>query len=218
MSSRNTETNVNEKDELLKKDIKSNKEIKKEITNSFKDILHLLKENVEEQTFDDLVKMSQKIKPSKKKISFKENNNETEVLPHKDNVKFIKSSYKGKDKYGDFKWEIEGNTDPRTLYIFNDDVNLHKTSKKGKGESSIRQYNKYGQYKKRPFSAGISISDKVPFKDLTPKVKKIIDGDIKEIKDLVDQHNFKKIKYTVKSSDSIEPSIQNYILNELENI
>jgi len=215
---RNTETNVNQVNDSVKKDTKSNKEIKKEITNSFKDILHLLKENADEQTFDNLVKMSQKIKPSGKKISFQENNNETEVLPHKDNVKFIKSSYKGKDKYGDFKWEIEGNTDPRTLYIFNDDVNLHKTSKKGKGESSIRQYNKYGQYRKRPFSAGISISDKVPFKDLTPKVKKIIDSDIKEIKDLVEQYNFKKIKYTVKPSDGIEPSIQKYILNELENI
>ena len=215
---KNQGTNINQTNDSFKNKTKSNKEIKKEVTNSFKDIAHLLKENTDEQTFDDLVKMSQKIKPSTRKISFKENNNETEVLPHKDNVKFIKSSYKGKDKYGDFKWEIEGNTDPRTLYIFNDDVNLHKTSKKGKGESSIRQYNKYGQYKKRPFSAGISISDKVPFKDLTPKVKKIIDGDIKEIKDLVDQHNFKKIKYTVKSSDSIEPSIQKYILNELENI
>ena len=218
ISDRNTETNVNQMNDSVKKDTKSNKEIKKEITNSFKDILHLLKENADEQTFDNLVKMSKKIKPSTRKISFQEKNNDTQILPHKDNVKFIKSSYKGKDKYGDFKWEIKENIDPNTLYIFNDDVNLHKTSKKGKGESSIRQYNKYGQFKKRPFSAGISISDKVPFKDLTPKVKKIIDSDIKEIKDLVDQYNFKKIKYTVKPSDSIEPSIQKYILNELENI
>lgn len=215
---KNQGTNINQTNDLFKNKKKLNKDIKKEVTNSFKDIAHLLKENTDEQTFDDLVKMSKKIKPSTKKISFQERNNDTEILPHKDNVKFIKSSYKGKDKHGDFRWEIEGNIDPRTLYIFNDDVNLHKTSKKGRGESSIRQYNKYGQYKKRPFSAGISISDKVPFKDLTGKVKKIIDSDIKEIKDLVDEYNFKKIKYTVKPSDSIEPSIQKYILNELENI
>ena len=195
-----------------------NNNVKKEVTNYFKQITDLLKENREEQTFDDLVKMSKSIKPSKKKISFQENNNETEVIPHKDNVTFIKSSYKGKDKYGDFKWEIEGNTDPKTLYIFNDDVNLHKTAKKGKGETSIRQYNKYGQYKKRPYSAGISISDRKPFTELTPKVKKIIDSDIDEIKDLIEKHNFKKIKYTVKSDENVEPSIQKYILNELENI
>ena len=210
--------NNNQTEELFSKKKKMNNNVKKEVTNYFKQITDLLKENREEQTFDDLVKMSKSIKPSKKKISFQENNNETEVIPHKDNVTFIKSSYKGKDKYGDFKWEIEGNTDPKTLYIFNDDVNLHKTAKKGKGETSIRQYNKYGQYKKRPYSAGISISDRKPFTELTPKVKKIIDSDIDEIKDLIEKHNFKKIKYTVKSDENVEPSIQKYILNELENI
>ena len=156
--------------------------------------------------------------PSSKKITF-QNNQDTEVLPYKkENVKLIKSSYKGKDKYGDFRWEIEGNTDPGTLYIFNDDVRFHKTDKKGKGERSIRQYNKYGKYKNRPYSAGISVYNKNPFKELSDKVKNIIDSDIDEIKDLVKKFKFKKIKYTVKSDENIEPSIQRYILTELENI
>lgn len=87
-----------------------------------------------------------------------------------------------------------------SLFIFNDNVQDHETSRRGAGNAIIRPYNKYGcEY---PRSAGIPTGYYrgygQGFKKLTPRVKAIIDSAILEIRDLIDEYEYDTIYFSAK--------------------
>ena len=145
-------------------------------------------------------------------------------------IKLVPSVYKGSKKPGDFKWEIE-NGSKNTLYIFNDDVKQHKTSRSTPGNAVIRNYNKYGKHKP-PLSAGISTGWKpggkqYGFKVLDTEVKQIIDSEIEEIKTLVQTGNYQFIKYSADPKDlsmvgiklfDVGDDVRRYIVSQLQQI
>tara|TARA_Y100000389_G_scaffold178371_1_gene191508 strand:- start:23265 stop:25295 length:2031 start_codon:yes stop_codon:yes gene_type:complete len=120
----------------------------------------------------------------------------------------IPSKFNGKKnlgKRGDFRWEIENpkqNLDQnenwfKTLYIFNDNHNQHKTADSGNGNADIRLYNKYGGNhpadKQRilsnyPASAGICTGGNGGGYDkLNQGVRKQIDSDVEEIREILNR-------------------------------
>ena len=116
-------------------------------------------------------------------------------------LKVTPSEFKGEGQSGDFLWEIENNTHPGTLYIFNDNVQHHNTSKTGGGSAAVRPFNKYSEM--RPVrSAGICTgSQGLGFLLLDQAigdetVREIIDSNVAEIKDLLRSGNYNQVKYS----------------------
>jgi DNA ligase (NAD+) len=126
----------------------------------------------------------------------------------REDIKVVASIYTKSGSMGDFKWEIEQNVEPKTLYIFNDNVSSHKLATKGKGNAVIRPYNKYGKGKIIR-SAGISTgyNTKGGFDSLNPEVKKIIDSEIDEIYELLDTGKYDTIKYSGTKDGSLGTNI-----------
>ena len=133
-------------------------------------------------------------------------------------ITIIPSVYLKNNKLGDFSWEIKYNTRGKdTLYIFNDNHLDHKTTKPGKGNATIRIYNKYSNYQ-LVRSAGISTGWKpgFPFKIKDKlKWKGIIDKEFKEIKQLLETGKYNNLVFSVastKEGDIIKTEDNNYIL------
>lgn len=115
----------------------------------------------------------------------------------------------------DYEKLITKESEKDTLFIFNDNVEHHKTNKEGSGNAKIRPYNKYGEHKDYPKSAGVSTGEKsgvnsTSFKSLDQEInvntkkitiKKYIDSEIDEIKKLIKKHNYKKIYFSAKCSN-----------------
>ena len=88
---------------------------------------------------------------------------------------------------GDFKWMIENDVYPHALYVFNDNDDTHATAQKGRGNASVRPYNKYAR---RPYgyprSAGVCTGykkgSKQGFQELNDDVKRIIDRTSQKLK------------------------------------
>ena len=199
----------------------------------YSEFKNIIQKNDTNTDLDRLFKLEKKLNPTRKvsfntNISPKQNNKLSNIfskieneLEKKNKLDIVKSCFKGKDKIGDFEYEIKENLYPKTLYIFHDNLKFHKTSKEGENENSIRKYNKYGEFSSSPRSAGITIGydNKNPFTELTPEVKNIINEDIEEIQTLLSKHNFNTLKYTISNiNDNIPPPIKEYILSSLENL
>lgn len=138
---------------------------------------------------------------------------------------FTKIGYKG-----DFLWEIRQNIEPKTLYIFNDNENDHKSSVQGGGNAIIRPYNIHG-YKDKclvyPRSAGISTGDyKGGYEILSRDIKDHIDECINEIKSLLSTGNYDTIKYSSCNKNGclgtgifrVSEDVKEYIVDQLQSL
>jgi len=112
--------------------------------------------------------------------------------------KVIPIIYNGNNKYGDFLWMINQKKYDNCLFLFNDNIEKHKTNDIGLGNACIRHFNKYNEDLKIPRSAGIitgSFRDR-GFKKLNKKNKKIIDSTFDEIIQLIKKYNYEKIYFS----------------------
>jgi len=113
-------------------------------------------------------------------------------------AKVIGVIFEKNNECGDFNWMIKQHEYNDSLFIFNDNIEWHKLSFSSGGNACVRNYNKYGEYKNYPQSAGISTGTfkDMGFKKLTPEVKEIIDNEINEIIELIKIHKYKRIFYS----------------------
>lgn len=124
-------------------------------------------------------------------------------------MKIIGTRFTGKNKYGDFEWMCNQELYSDSLFIFNDNEEYHETCKQGLGNAVIRKYNKYNKKLLKPRSAGIPTGT-LKFKgynSLTPRVKKIIDSSINEIRDLLDKYEYDNIYYSVGTNGKLGMSL-----------
>lgn len=82
------------------------------------------------------------------------------------------------------------------LFIFNDNATEHKTCKKGKGNASMRIYNKYSNCNP-PKSAGICTGNNRSGYTSLLECKDEIDSNIQEIKELLSTGNYNTLVYSV---------------------
>lgn len=100
-------------------------------------------------------------------------------------IQVVPSQFVKRNKAGDFAWEIKTDTEPRTLYIFNDNAHDHNTPTPGGGNAQIRPYNRYSTTDP-PRSAGISTGERsVGYTELNDAAKFQIAADVKEIEKLL---------------------------------
>jgi len=98
---------------------------------------------------------------------------------------------------GDFLWMIESNRYPNALYVFNDNADDHFSGRQGGGNAVVRPFNKHGQKPKPAKSAGVCTGAfGIGFQSLSPDVKKIIDRDIAEIRELLATGNYDLLIYS----------------------
>lgn len=136
---------------------------------------------------------------------------------------------------GDFSYEITNNSEPGTLYIFNDNVVDHATSHAGAGNAAIRKYNQYARGKTR--SAGIStgwsfngfqnLQQTNPNTSSSKTAKDIIDEDFKQIVEIIVRHGYTKITYSCASPTSttlgvglfnVGDDVKTYIVTKLRSL
>mmetsp|Transcript_29526 Transcript_29526/g.57945 ORF Transcript_29526/g.57945 Transcript_29526/m.57945 type:complete len:88 (+) Transcript_29526:71-334(+) len=74
-------------------------------------------------------------------------------------ISVVPSVFTGANQPGDFEWEIQTQYRGKaTLYIFNDNVDDHYSTRRGNGNAVIRSWNTYGAraFSRRVASAGVS--------------------------------------------------------------
>lgn len=122
----------------------------------------------------------------------------------------IPNVYKRGDNKTDYKKLI--NSEVNALFIFNDNVQDHKTTEEGSNNAVVRPYNMYRKDGKIPISAGISTGTKrgkpeTSFKHLIDNIKvddkditiqEYINSEIKEIKDLIEKYKYEKIYFSAE--------------------
>lgn len=126
-------------------------------------------------------------------------------------IQIIASKFKGKNIEGDFNYMIKRDmnleTDPLTLYIYNDNTELYYSRgyRIGAGNAVIRQYNKYNPKMSRPFSAGIPTGSFAHggFENLNQEAIIVINDSIKIIENIIKQYSIKKIYYSTNNSSGI---------------
>lgn len=124
-------------------------------------------------------------------------------------VEIIGVVFTERGEYGDFTWMIEQKEFDDALFIFNDNIEDHRSSHCGGGNAAIRVYNRFGTHLKYPRSAGIptgslegfvykgKVYESGGFEVFDDVVKKIIDFSIVEICNLVRKHGYKRIFYSM---------------------
>ncbi len=102
-----------------------------------------------------------------------------------------------KGQYGDFEWMIKSEDYKDALFIFNDNVEDHKSDVIGGGNAIIRPFNKYGLHSEYPRSAGIPTGQgSTGFKTLDEATKKHIDDAVDEIKALIQKHHYQRVYFS----------------------
>jgi len=129
-------------------------------------------------------------------------------------LQIIPHIWNGQDATTGYRVMIEADIKKKnhnTLYLFNDNTSDHKTADSGAANGEARPYNKHSG-RVPPYSAGISTGDpgvkdpvtnKPGFRSLNCRTKKIIDDEVKEIKDLIREHKYKRIMYSVVDKNGI---------------
>jgi hypothetical protein len=115
--------------------------------------------------------------------------------------------FTGLGQAGDFRHEIKNcsHLSDRTLYIFNDNAQDHRTSIAGGGNAIIRPFNKYNAQQPTK-SAGISTGLSPAaggFNALTPSVQQRIDAEIDEIRVLLASGEYDRVKYSADRSNPV---------------
>ncbi len=123
----------------------------------------------------------------------------------KDNLPLYGTIYSGTDKLGDFNWMCKQPAYTNVLFIFNDNEEFHDTCRTGRGNAIIRKYNKHNEFQKKPKSAGIPTGTLAlgGYTQLDTHVIKKVDQAIEEIRELINQHNYNAIFYSVTSSGKL---------------
>ena len=164
-------------------------------------------------------------------INWAEEHYQIAVTPFK--VRVRQSVFRGNNQKGDFMWEIHEREEvyERTLYIFNDNEQDHKTSYSGGGSAVIRPFNKfnYGYARSAGICTGPIPARKIPdlgYQELTEDVKKVIDRDINEIKELLHSGKYNTVAYS-KDPDRdligtgkfiVNPDVLLYITTQLHQL
>lgn len=147
-------------------------------------------------------------------------------------IQIIASKFNGRGIKGDFNYmirqDMELETDPLTLYIYNDNTESYYSQnyKMGAGNAIIRQYNQFNPKIQRPFSAGIPTGslEHGGFDDLTHEAVQVINGSIKLIEKLIKKHSIKTIYYSTndksgllgKSLFDVDDTVLMYITDKLK--
>lgn len=141
-------------------------------------------------------------------------------------IEVIGTVYNGKNKEGDFDWHIRSGKYEDALFIYNDDEQRRRWKKAGMGNAVIRKYNKYAL--DVPRSAGIVTGKGSSGYDfLRDDVKAQIDDCIADIKEIIQQHGYKKVYYSATSADDdtigtsifkVGDDVRKYITNQIKSL
>lgn len=150
------------------------------------------------------------------------------------NIQLIASKFHGRGLDGDFNYmirqDMELETDPLTLYIYNDNTESYYSHnyKMGAGNAIIRQYNQFNPKMQRPFSAGIPTGsmEHGGFGELTQEAIQVINGSIKLIELLIKKHSIRTIYYSTndesgllgKSLFDVDNDVLMYITDKLKKL
>lgn len=150
------------------------------------------------------------------------------------NIQLIASKFNGRCKDGDFdymiKQDMKSETDPRTLYIYNDNTESYYSHsyKIGAGNAIIRPYNQFNPNIQRPFSAGIPTGslEHGGFDELSSETIQVINGSIKLIELIIKKHSIKTIYYSTndetgllgKALFDVDNEVLLYITNKLKQL
>jgi phosphoribosyl-dephospho-CoA transferase len=95
-----------------------------------------------------------------------------------------------------------------SLFIFNDNEEMHNTCTKGIGNAVMRVFNKHSTLE-IPKSAGIPTGtlEEGGYTELNEHTKKIIDDAINEIRELIEKYNYKYIFYSVDKNGKLGTSL-----------
>ena len=206
---------------------KNNLNIYKSVFNNLKDSAKLIKTDDEDEKITTQMlklKRPKKIKIINQKNNTNQNGKKKIVRPptkanldaktitsllkkYKNQSKPIQVSqtiFKGKNKEGDFEWEIKNKIEPRTIYLY-----LDKNEKTSDRDKNIMKYNKTGLY---PRSMSIMIKET---DTLSIPVKNKINQQMKYITNIIREQNYKKIKYNFRN---VNDDIKNYLQHKIKNL
>lgn len=119
-------------------------------------------------------------------------------------IELVPSVFVGRGRPGDFQWEIEVHYRHRALYVFNDNVEDHRSWLPGGGNAVIRPYNRYNTLGLEIVAAGVSTgrsSSQGGFGMLTDEVRRFIDDDLSEIGDMLTTGQYKQVVYSAHPDD-----------------
>jgi len=123
-------------------------------------------------------------------------------------IQIIGIKFSNLNKYGDFNWMCKKNEYKNSLFIFNDNIEYHKTNISGGGNAIMRKYNKYSELEK-PISAGIPTGSLIygGYKELDEITKTQIDESFNEIINLINIHKYDKIYFSSELDGKLGTSI-----------
>ena len=124
------------------------------------------------------------------------------------NIQIIGIKFVGANMFGDFNWMCDQEEYLDSLFIFNDNEEYHNTDRRGAGNAIVRKYNKYSKLD-IPKSVGIPTGTlkNGGYKNLNTHSKNIIDNSIKEIIELIEKYNYKKIYYSSEQDGLLGTSL-----------
>jgi hypothetical protein len=140
-------------------------------------------------------------------------------------MKVIGTVFNGKNKEGDFEWQIKSGTYEDSLFIFNEDESRATWKKAGRGNAVIRKYNRYAVEK--PRAVGVFTGTKAGgYTALTDGVRSKIDGCIKEIRDTIKRYGYTSVYYSAKTRDGllgtsifqVDEKVLEYITQQLQSL
>lgn len=149
-------------------------------------------------------------------------------------IQLIASKFNKKGFEGDFNYMIKQDmlcdTDPLTLYIYNDNTESYYSHsyRTGAGNAIIRQYNKFNPNMQRPFSAGIPTGslEHGGFEELTKEAIQVINSSIKVIEQIIKEHSIQTVYYSTnnetcllgKSLFDVDDTVLIYITDKLKKL
>lgn len=131
----------------------------------------------------------------------------------------VGSSFKGSNKYGDFLWMINQSEFNDSLFIYNDNEEMHNMFYlNGAGNAVIRKYNKHNVNLNKPRSAGIptgcmrmtNTTNKMYYKGykvLDDHVKSVIDNSIIEIKELISKYKYDRVFFSCNENNKLSTNL-----------
>lgn len=142
-------------------------------------------------------------------------------------VRILPLSFDVNDSFYDLLSVFRQPEHHKTLFLFNDCIEYHRPNKKGLGNASIREFNRYNKNLDIPRSAGIPVGSIKTggFKYLSDESKTIIDNAFIEIQDLLENYNYSTILYPAHKNGRflidnfyVSTDVVDYIMQKLEMI
>jgi hypothetical protein len=139
-------------------------------------------------------------------------------------LNLLPSVFKGKNMVGDFAWMIIRPEYDDCLFVFNDDIEHVTSYEKGWGNAVIRPYSRNNPSTIKPRAAGIPTGSRRHggFQSLSPYVKSIIDDAVKDIRETIAKHEYKRLVYSANADNTLGTGlfkvgrdVREYILESL---